>query len=125
MNATVNDPVVLGCWKEIAQYLGKGVRTAQRWEQEFGLPVRRPDGATHKSAVVASSRDIDVWLHQRWSKRRAAERVREESDVESLRILIARNRKLRRSHEELVQDLSITLKTLMESCNRISVQNDP
>jgi hypothetical protein len=29
-------------WKEIAKYLGKGVRTAQRWEHEAGLPIRRP-----------------------------------------------------------------------------------
>jgi hypothetical protein len=28
-------------WKEIAQYLDKGIRTVQRWEQQMGLPVRR------------------------------------------------------------------------------------
>ena len=27
-------------WKEIAGYFDKGVRTAQRWEAELGLPVR-------------------------------------------------------------------------------------
>ena len=30
---------VLNGWKEIANYLGKGVRTVQRYEREFGLPV--------------------------------------------------------------------------------------
>jgi hypothetical protein len=30
----------LTSWKEIGQYLGKGVRTVQRWEQQMGLPVR-------------------------------------------------------------------------------------
>lgn len=28
-------------WKEIAAFLCKGVRTAQRWERELGLPVHR------------------------------------------------------------------------------------
>ena len=31
----------LDSWKEIATYLGRGVRTAQRWEREEGLPVHR------------------------------------------------------------------------------------
>ena len=31
----------LNGWKEIANRLGKGVRTAQRWEKAYGLPVRR------------------------------------------------------------------------------------
>src|ERR1700691_4450004 len=39
-----NDPeiaAVLTCWKDIAQYVGKGVRTVQRGEKEMGFPVRR------------------------------------------------------------------------------------
>jgi hypothetical protein len=31
----------LDSWKEIASYLGRGVRTVQRWECEEGLPVHR------------------------------------------------------------------------------------
>ena len=31
----------LDSWKEIATYLGRGVRTVQRWEREEGLPVHR------------------------------------------------------------------------------------
>ncbi|MBV8674113.1 MAG: hypothetical protein JOZ33_11810 [Acidobacteriaceae bacterium] len=62
-------PPVLTCWKDIAQYLGKGVRTVQRWEQEFGLPVRRPNGIDHKSPVAAHPTDLDAWLQTRWSAR--------------------------------------------------------
>jgi hypothetical protein len=29
----------LNGWKEIAAYVGKGVRTVQRWEKAHGLPV--------------------------------------------------------------------------------------
>ena len=52
---------VLNSWKEIATYVGRGVRTVQRWEQELQLPVRRPRGK-HRSAVIALKQDIDLWL---------------------------------------------------------------
>ena len=54
----------LTSWKEIAQYLGKGVRTVQRWEEHDGLPVRRPSG--HDSGVVLAFADErDRWLRSR------------------------------------------------------------
>lgn len=31
----------LNSWKEIATFLGRGVRTVQRWERELQLPVHR------------------------------------------------------------------------------------
>lgn len=52
---------VLTSWKEIAQYLGRGVRTVQRWETEYGLPVRRARGETHH-AVLALPDELDAWL---------------------------------------------------------------
>ncbi|HZR28977.1 MAG TPA: hypothetical protein VFA71_09360 [Terriglobales bacterium] len=53
--------IILNSWKEIAKYLGRGVRTAQRWERDLALPVRRPRGK-ERSAVIAVSSDIDAWL---------------------------------------------------------------
>jgi hypothetical protein len=53
--------VVLNSWKEIASYLGRGVRTVQRYERDLNLPVRRPRG-TPRSAVVALPEDLDAWL---------------------------------------------------------------
>lgn len=51
---------VLSSWKEIAGYLGKGVRTVQRWERELGLPVRRPKG--HKSRIIlAYPEELKNW----------------------------------------------------------------
>ena len=35
------DPDLLNSWKEIAAYMGRGVRTLQRWERDLALPVRR------------------------------------------------------------------------------------
>ncbi|MGC2401506.1 MAG: hypothetical protein WA510_17045 [Acidobacteriaceae bacterium] len=52
---------VLSSWKEIAQYFGKGVRTVQRWEKEFGLPIRRTKHAT-KSTILCFTNEIDEWV---------------------------------------------------------------
>src|ERR1700759_295266 len=63
------DSTVLSSWKDIARYLGKGVRTVQRWERHLGLPVRRPIGASQKSAVLLYRNDVDAWLATRFSTR--------------------------------------------------------
>jgi hypothetical protein len=52
---------VLNSWKEISTYLGRGVRTVQRWEAELNLPVHRPRGKS-RSAVVAFRQELDEWL---------------------------------------------------------------
>src|SRR5258708_35585226 len=52
---------ILHSWKEIASYIGRGVRTIQRYEVQFGLPVHRPAGSS-RSAVMAFSDEIDAWL---------------------------------------------------------------
>jgi hypothetical protein len=50
---------VLGGWKEIANYMHRGVRTVQRWEM-FGLPVRRLRNHS-RSPVIALAEDLDAW----------------------------------------------------------------
>ncbi len=55
---------VLRSWKDIAGYLGSCVKTVQRWEQAYGLPVRRLN--PHKGAVVYALRsEVDDWLLNR------------------------------------------------------------
>lgn len=56
-----NQPQFLSGWKEIANYLGKGVRTVQRYERHMGLPVRRPAGKPSGS-VVATPAELDAWV---------------------------------------------------------------
>jgi len=51
----------LNSWKEIAAYLGKGVRTVQRWENQMGLPVRRL-GREGGEIVYALKSEIDAWI---------------------------------------------------------------
>lgn len=60
------DPDLLDGWKSIADYLGKSVRTAQRWRAEFGLPVHRP-GNQDGESVFAFRSEIDAWRRARRS----------------------------------------------------------
>jgi hypothetical protein len=49
----------LSSWKEIAAYLGVGLRTAQLWEQERSLPVHRLPGG--RGRVFARTAELDAW----------------------------------------------------------------
>lgn len=55
------DRKILNSWKEIAAYMGRGVRTVQRYERTYRLPIRRP-AAKDRSAVMAFSDEVDTWL---------------------------------------------------------------
>ena len=48
-------------WKEIAGYVGRTVRTVQRWEQSEGLPIHRHQ---HQSlgSVYAQPEELDRWI---------------------------------------------------------------
>lgn len=54
----------LDSWKEIADYLRRGLTTVQRWEREEGLPIHRHVHTTGGS-VFAYPEDLDVWLEGR------------------------------------------------------------
>jgi hypothetical protein len=56
--------IPLNTWKEIATYMGRGVRTVQRYEHDLHLPVRRISGK-HHSSVIAFKNDLDSWLQAR------------------------------------------------------------
>src|SRR6266702_6568981 len=51
-------------WKEIASYLGREVRTVQRWERTEGLPVHRHEHQK-KSTVYAYTSELDEWFKNR------------------------------------------------------------
>jgi hypothetical protein len=54
-------PERLDGWKEIAAYLRRSVRTVQRWEVHFNLPVHRISTGQNES-VYAVRRELDAWL---------------------------------------------------------------
>lgn len=53
---------ILSTWKEIAAYLNRGVRTVQRWESTYKLPVRR--SSADAQSVFAFADEIDAWLER-------------------------------------------------------------
>jgi Tol biopolymer transport system component len=57
----------LDSWKEIADYLGRDVRTVSRWEKEKNLPVHRVPGGK-RQAVFAFRNEIDAWLRMQPSE---------------------------------------------------------
>ncbi|MFL6305061.1 MAG: hypothetical protein ACJ72H_16135 [Candidatus Sulfotelmatobacter sp.] len=121
------DPAVLSCWKDIAKYLGKGVRTVQRWEREFELPVRRPRGASRKSAVAAHPGDLDAWMTSRWALRAAKETAQPlERAAELVGLKTAINerihaaRALREQQSQLIHELSAAMQMLVQNCDLLS-----
>ena len=56
----------LDSWKEIAAYLKRDIRTAQRWEKQEGLPVHR-HVHEERGTAYAFSAEIDEWLKKRRS----------------------------------------------------------
>ena len=55
-----NRPSRLDSWKEIAEFLGRDVRTAIRWEKERGLPVHRIPGGK-RPGVYAVVDELAAW----------------------------------------------------------------
>ncbi len=106
-------PAVLTSWKEIARYMGKGVRTVQRWEQDFGLPVRRPQGS-NKKAVLARPRDLDAWVAMRCSSRAelAPNRATSVDSLSSLACAMETARVLRNINLALLDEVSASLEAL-------------
>lgn len=118
---------VLTCWKDIAKYLGKGVRTVQRWEHTYGLPVRRPNTVKHKSAVIAYTSDLDAWLESNWSGRN----LQNGQDIASLAAtnqsvsdLVKTTAELRNLHHELLLKNTQAVATLIETLTDQGAQLD-
>jgi hypothetical protein len=55
---------LLTSWKDISNYLQRGVRTTQRWERSLGLPVHRV-GSGKRAPVFAFESELDGWLHKK------------------------------------------------------------
>src|SRR5215467_9037819 len=63
----------LETWGEIASYLGREIRTVQRWEKSMGLPVHRLGGASDKSRVFAFRSELDTWWKDHETRANAAD----------------------------------------------------
>jgi len=123
MYAADSGSEILNSWKEVAQYLGRGVRTVQRWEHELGLPVRRPRGKS-RSAVIAFREELDGWLIDR--PHTTNHNDGHETSItlrpsEALRVgeIIVESQGLRIKARELREELSAALLTLISNVERM------
>jgi hypothetical protein len=115
---------LLNSWKEIAMYLGRGVRTVQRWEK-LGLPVRRLSPGS-RVAVIASTRDIDRWLDSAgahgFSVRQNAEHLLFRGalleSIEQLRLLRQESVVLRVEQRHAMAQLISNIARLEKSCTK-------
>ncbi len=98
------EPRLLNGWKEIANYLGKGVRTVQRYERDYRLPVRRP-AARLRSAVVVSRRELDEWV-SRGPMSAELKALRNPEPVLGLRSEISELQRLRAERREILAVLT-------------------
>ena len=94
--------IVLGSWKEIASYMGKGVRTVQRWERCSGLPVHRPSGSS-KGVVIAFPAELDRWARRQDSTNMVPSQLHIQRNVALSNELITQTRLLRNSTRELIK----------------------
>lgn len=113
----------LTSWKEIADYLGKGVRTVQRWEHELGLPVRRPENVASKNTVMVDTEELERWMRYTFCRH---ETVRSHMDWELLeqsKRLIAESTIVREEHSFLVK-VSRRLRLELEN-SRLGLETSP
>ncbi len=98
----------LNSWKEIASYMGRGVRTVQRWELELRLPVHRIT-ASDRSPVFAYKAELNSWLLHRLQRRAGNVCVVASTPVESPPRLTA----------QVVQNHSKTLERVAQLTNKM------
>jgi hypothetical protein len=77
-----NDDQLNG-WKEIAAYLGKSPRAAQRWESDLSLPVRRMRTPKGGEIVYALKSEIEQWKLDAGARRELDQTTVEPGDEET------------------------------------------
>ena len=105
--------MTLSGWKEIAQYLRCGLRSAQRW-QSRGLPVKRLYPG-RRAPVFANSEEIDAWM------RGGAFWLKKDVDVQAN---VTRSRELRARVQGSRESLHHTLEKLMKTLGLIRIKRN-
>ena len=107
---------VLVGWKEIATFLHASVRSVQRYEQEFGLPVRRTCGKS-RAAVMARAAELEAWVATRPKVRRVKlpPMVGDFAAYRDLREGLVKMRELRAEMMHLRLELRATIEALRSS----------
>lgn len=125
MEPLLQQSKVLGSWKEIACYLGKGVRTVQRWERQFGLPVRRPNDS-NKGVVCALPAELDSWFALRWGRRNGVGVMPPEngnSHSPEVRANVEASHRLHRANQQLTAELVAFVRSVREGCEALALES--
>ena len=107
----LREPAVLTSWKEVAAYLGKGVRTVQRWEKLDGMPVRRIAGTTK---IVVRREDLDTWLRVQTVLNGGS------TGLEEMLGGLELHRQLRQQNRQLRGEVHDRVEQLIAECRRMS-----
>jgi len=120
------DSKVLFGWKEIANFLDAGVRTAQRYERNHGLPVRRPAGKS-AGAVMATVAELEAWVNARPLARvyKFSDQHRPVLAWEGLQAGIRRMHRLMDETRQLKNEIRATVRTLHSSIHVASPESNP
>jgi hypothetical protein len=119
----MSDRRILNSWKEIAGYLGRGVRTVQRWEAQLGLPIHRPAGKDH-SAVLAFSSELDQWLDSRPVRYPTISHPNQVPDAQTLQVhaLLTRAEDMLQRIESLLVRADETQRRLAEALEEVAAR---
>jgi hypothetical protein len=113
---------VLSGWKDIANYLGKGVRTVQRYERELSLPIRRPS-RNARGSVMATQSELKSWVTACQLIERSQSRVASElPSCTALKNQIIELKRLREQTKELRAEMRASCMALRETVRRIQME---
>jgi transcriptional regulator with XRE-family HTH domain len=120
----IRRPHVLTSWKEVARYMGKGVRTVQRWERDFSLPVRRPSGAKNKRVILVFTADLDAWIAAQCSRMQRDSRTDGNGlSSATLRDCIRASAELRVANRLLLNEIQIAVEALLQTLSDMCPQS--
>jgi hypothetical protein len=114
-------PQIFSGWKNIAQYLGMGVRTVQRYERQLGLPIRRPAGEA-RGTVVATKSELDAWVAAsplRKAFRLTKASASQASNLGAMKLQVAQMCVLRDEMTKLRSEMRASMQSLKNSIENV------
>ena len=119
----------LTSWKEIAAYMRCGVRTVQRYERNFGLPIRRPTGKS-RGSVMATRAEIDAWvaagpIRKTFELVRIEQNARTQSQADEIERRVIAMRKLKEEMQELRIETRSAMNMLIDRVSAIRLAMPP
>jgi len=118
---------ILSGWKEIAHFLGKGVRTVQRYENELALPVRRPAGKD-RGSVIATKEELAAWVNASSLRDRSDLRPspgRTSASLQLFKKALAENRNIREQMRSLTTEMRRSRELLRNTVKAIQSETFP